>query len=120
MSEPDLAACWRSRSPVSQQPDGRKPQRGPQSFDRTIVALRATFAITNRLMTAQSHALTAHRAILERVRMRDADGARAATIDLIGVAEHDLDMKFPCRPVPAEQAVLGLPGRPTAPRLDYP
>ena len=57
-------------------------------------ALRATFAITNRLMTAQSHALAAHRSILECVRMRDANGARAATIDLIGVAEHDLDMKF--------------------------
>jgi DNA-binding FadR family transcriptional regulator len=67
-------------------------------------ALRATFAITNRLMTAQSHALTAHRSILECVRMRDADGARAATIDLIGVAEHDLDMKFSAPEAPPGKA----------------
>ena len=45
-------------------------------------ALRATFAITNRrLASAQSRALSAHRAVLECVRMRDADGARAATVD---------------------------------------
>jgi DNA-binding FadR family transcriptional regulator len=53
-------------------------------------ALRATFAITNRLMTAQSQALAAHLAVFECIRMRDADGARAATIDLLGVAARDL------------------------------
>jgi DNA-binding FadR family transcriptional regulator len=57
-------------------------------------ALRATFAITNRLMTAQSRALAAHRAVFECVRMRDADGARAATIDLLAVAARDLDRKL--------------------------
>ncbi len=57
-------------------------------------ALRATFTVTNRLMTAQSRALAAHRAVFECVRMRDADGARAATIDLLGVAAHDLDDKL--------------------------
>ena len=56
-------------------------------------ALRATFAITNRLMTAQSRALAAHRAVLDCIRMRDADGARAATIDLLGVAARDLNSK---------------------------
>jgi hypothetical protein len=53
-------------------------------------ALRATFAITNRLMTAQSRALAAHRAVLECIRVRDADGAGAATIDLLGFAARDL------------------------------
>jgi GntR family transcriptional regulator, galactonate operon transcriptional repressor len=57
-------------------------------------ALRATFTITNRLMTAQSRALAAHRAVFECVRMRDAEGARAATIDLLGVAARDLDRKL--------------------------
>jgi len=56
-------------------------------------ALRATFTITNRLMTAQSRALAAHRAVFECVRMRDADGARAATIDLLDVAARDLNLK---------------------------
>jgi GntR family transcriptional regulator, galactonate operon transcriptional repressor len=56
-------------------------------------ALRATFAITNRLMTAQSRALAAHRAVLECIRVRDADGARAATIDLLGFAARDLKNK---------------------------
>jgi GntR family transcriptional regulator, galactonate operon transcriptional repressor len=57
-------------------------------------ALRATFTITNRLMTAQSRALAAHRAVFECVRMRDVEGARAATIDLLGVAARDLDRKL--------------------------
>src|SRR5260370_12148363 len=57
-------------------------------------ALRATFAITNRLMTAQSRALAAHRAVFECVRMRDADGARLATIELLDVAARDLDSKL--------------------------
>jgi DNA-binding FadR family transcriptional regulator len=54
-------------------------------------ALRATFAITNRLVTAQSRALAAHRAVFECVRMRDVDGARAATIELLDIAARDLD-----------------------------
>lgn len=56
-------------------------------------ALRATFAITNRLMTAQSRALAAHLAVFECIRMRDAEGARAATIDLLGLAARDLKSK---------------------------
>jgi DNA-binding FadR family transcriptional regulator len=56
-------------------------------------ALRATFAITNRLMTAQSRALAAHRAVFECVRMRDAEGARAATVELLALAARDLDSK---------------------------
>jgi DNA-binding FadR family transcriptional regulator len=57
--------------------------------------LRATFAITNKLMTAQSRALAAHRAVFECVRMRDADGARDATIELLDIAARDLDRKAP-------------------------
>lgn len=57
-------------------------------------ALRATFIITNRLMTAQSRALAAHRAVFECIRMRDVEGARAATIDLLAVAARDLDRKL--------------------------
>ncbi len=56
-------------------------------------ALRATFAITNRLVTAQSRALAAHKAVLEHVRLRDADGARAAITALLDIAANDLDQK---------------------------
>jgi GntR family transcriptional regulator, galactonate operon transcriptional repressor len=57
-------------------------------------ALRATFAITNRrLASAQSRALSAHRAVFECVRMRDAEGARLATIELLEIAARDLDGK---------------------------
>ena len=57
-------------------------------------ALRATFAITNRqLATAQSRALSAHKAVFKCVRMRDADGARLATIELLEIAARDLDSK---------------------------
>ena len=56
-------------------------------------ALRATFAITNRLASAQSRALSAHRAVFECVRMRDAEGARAATVELLEIAARDLDRK---------------------------
>lgn len=56
-------------------------------------ALRVTFGITNRLMTAQSRALAAHRVVYERIRMRDAEGARAATVELLGLAARDLDRK---------------------------
>ncbi|MGH6798366.1 MAG: FadR/GntR family transcriptional regulator, partial [Roseiarcus sp.] len=57
-------------------------------------ALRATFAITNRLASAQSRALSAHQAVFECVRMRDADGARLATIELLEIAARDLDRKL--------------------------
>ena len=57
-------------------------------------ALRATFAITNRLATAQSRALSAHRAVFECVRMRDGEGARLATIELLEIAARDLDSKL--------------------------
>jgi GntR family galactonate operon transcriptional repressor len=57
-------------------------------------ALRATFAITNRrLASAQSRALSAHRAVFERLRMRDAEGARLATIELLEIAARDLNRK---------------------------
>jgi DNA-binding FadR family transcriptional regulator len=56
-------------------------------------ALRATFAITNRLLTAQSRALAAHKAVLECIRLRDAGGARAAIVALLDIAASDLDQK---------------------------
>jgi len=56
-------------------------------------ALRAAFAITNRLMTAQSRALAAHKAVLECVRLRDAEGARAAATGLLDIAARDLERK---------------------------
>jgi len=67
-------------------------------------ALLATFAITNRqLATAQSRALSAHKAVFECVRMRDADGARLATIELLEIAARDLDSK-------RAGAAVGTPG----------
>lgn len=53
-------------------------------------ALRAAFAVTNQLMTAQSRALEAHRQVLEHIRMRDVEGARAATMQLLDIAARDL------------------------------
>jgi GntR family galactonate operon transcriptional repressor len=56
-------------------------------------ALRATFTITNRLVTAQSRALAAHKAVLECVRLRDSEGARTAIVALLDIAASDLDQK---------------------------
>ncbi len=75
-------------------------------------ALRATFAITNRLATAQSRALSAHQEVFECVRMRDAEGARLATIELLGIAERDLGNKF----TGAKKDLSGLCEAPVTPR----
>ena len=53
-------------------------------------ALRAVFGITNQLMTTQSRALAAHGEVLERIRFRDAAGARAAMERLLELAAEDL------------------------------
>jgi GntR family transcriptional regulator, galactonate operon transcriptional repressor len=53
-------------------------------------ALRAAFAVTNQLMTVQSRALEAHRKVLECIRMRNVDGARAAAMQLLDIAARDL------------------------------
>ncbi len=53
-------------------------------------ALRAVFSITNQLMTTQSRALVAHGEVLERIRFRDAAGARAAMDRLLDLAADDL------------------------------
>lgn len=53
-------------------------------------ALRAVFLITNQLMTTQSRALAAHGDVLERIRLRDANGARAAMERLLDHAEDDI------------------------------
>jgi GntR family transcriptional regulator, galactonate operon transcriptional repressor len=72
-------------------------------------ALRATFAITNRrLASAQSRALSAHRAVFERLRMRDAEGARLATIELLEIAARDLDRKAFPSPSPGNSGIRGI------------
>jgi GntR family transcriptional regulator, galactonate operon transcriptional repressor len=52
-------------------------------------ALRAVFGITNQLMTSQSRALAAHGDVLDRIRFRDAAGARAAMERLLDIAQDD-------------------------------
>lgn len=59
--------------------------------DTIEAALRATFAITNRLMATQSRALAAHHDVLERVRLRDAAGASRSMHRLLDVAAQDLE-----------------------------
>ena len=62
-----------------------------RSLAGTIAAaLRAVFSITNQLMTTQSRALAAHGEVLECVRLRDAEGARAAMERLLNIAEQDI------------------------------
>lgn len=53
-------------------------------------ALRATFQITTPLMEAQSRALSAHKTVLEAVRIRDTAGARVAMDRLLDIAADDL------------------------------
>jgi len=53
-------------------------------------ALRAVFSVTNQLMTTQSHALAAHGEVVERIRFRDAAGARLAMQRLLDLAAEDL------------------------------
>lgn len=53
-------------------------------------ALKASFLVTNPLMEAQSRALSAHRAVLEAVRLRDTAGARDAMNRLLDIAADDL------------------------------
>lgn len=55
-------------------------------------ALRATFQVTNPLMEAQSRALSAHRAVLEAIRIRDTAGARLAMNRLLDIAADDLHL----------------------------
>lgn len=55
-------------------------------------ALRATFMVTNPLMEAQSRALSAHRIVLEAIRVRDTAGAREGMNRLLDIAAHDLNV----------------------------
>jgi len=52
-------------------------------------ALRAVFAATSRMMDADG--VAAHRIVLERIRLRDPDGASAAMHGLIDIAAADLE-----------------------------
>ena len=52
-------------------------------------ALRAVFAATSRMMDADG--VAAHRIVLERIRLRDADGAQDAMHRLIDIAAADLE-----------------------------
>jgi DNA-binding FadR family transcriptional regulator len=66
-------------------------------------ALRAVFAATSRMMDAEG--VAAHRIVLERIRLRDADGASAAMHGLIDIAAADLE------PLLADTTDLGKPRR---------
>jgi GntR family galactonate operon transcriptional repressor len=55
-------------------------------------ALRATFIVTNPLMEAQSRALSAHKAVLDAIRIRDTAGARLAMNRLLDIAADDLHL----------------------------
>lgn len=55
-------------------------------------ALRATFLVTNPLMEAQSRALSAHKAVLDAIRIRDTAGARLAMNRLLDIAADDLHL----------------------------
>jgi GntR family transcriptional regulator, galactonate operon transcriptional repressor len=53
-------------------------------------ALMAVFRLSMHLSRSHQRALEAHREVLERIRLRDPAGARAAVNALLGVAESDL------------------------------
>ncbi len=72
-------------------------------------ALRAVFLITNQLMTHQSRALAAHAEVLERIRMRDPPGARAAMQALLDVAADDLHPTMAVSPAAAPPATPSPP-----------
>lgn len=55
-------------------------------------ALRATFLVTNPLMEAQSRALSAHKSVLDAIRMKDTAGARLAMNRLLDIAADDLHL----------------------------
>jgi GntR family galactonate operon transcriptional repressor len=55
-------------------------------------ALRAAFVVTGELMATQSKALAAHYEVLEKIRFRDANGARAAMLQLLDIAAEDLKL----------------------------
>jgi GntR family transcriptional regulator, galactonate operon transcriptional repressor len=86
----DLAACCEAdlafhRSVIAA--SGNVVLRG---LSGTIeAALRAVFGVTNQLMTSQSRALAAHGDVLDRIRFRDAAGARSAMNRLLDFAEED-------------------------------
>jgi DNA-binding FadR family transcriptional regulator len=53
-------------------------------------ALSAAFRLSTSLSTSYKNTLDAHRVVLEAIRMRDAERARAAMLGLLEVAEDDL------------------------------
>jgi GntR family transcriptional regulator, galactonate operon transcriptional repressor len=55
-------------------------------------ALRAAFVVTGELMATQSKALAAHHDVLEKIRFRDARGARAKMLKLLDIAAEDLKL----------------------------
>lgn len=58
-------------------------------------ALRAAFVATSGLMATQAKALEAHREVMERIRYRDAEGARLAMVHLLDIAAEDLEASDP-------------------------
>lgn len=67
-------------------------------------ALRAVFAATSRMMDAGG--VAAHREVLERIRLRDAAGARDAMHRLIDVAAADLEPLLTDDGAPAKRRTL--------------
>jgi DNA-binding FadR family transcriptional regulator len=57
-------------------------------------ALGAVFRLSTQLASSQERALSAHFDVLECIRLRDAQGARAAMNRLLGVAANDLAPLF--------------------------
>jgi GntR family transcriptional regulator, galactonate operon transcriptional repressor len=55
-------------------------------------ALVHGFRLTNHLMRSQQKALSAHADVLERIRLRDPDGARRAMLHLLTIALEDLTL----------------------------
>lgn len=70
-------------------------------------ALLASFRITNRASQSHQKALDSHRAVLEAIRMRDAQGARKTMEILVNSARHEL----------AEALKLGKGEEPILPRI---
>jgi GntR family transcriptional regulator, galactonate operon transcriptional repressor len=73
-------------------------------------ALRALFELTTHLGSAHEQALHLHGEVMEAVRLRRADNARAAILKILDAAVADLDV-HPSRIVPETLRSIGIDGR---------
>ena len=58
-------------------------------------ALMTIFRLSTRLAESHQAALSAHRDVIERMRLGDGPGAAAAMTALLGIAGHDLRAELP-------------------------